>query len=650
MFFNGTTGKYQINEKVMNKRLFFTVFILLVFSATLHADLVITQNPHAYAGLEETFHWQLQWTLDEALAKGTLFELRSKNMRTYYRWSKTNFAITNAEIVEVIPSCAGNLFSNTTYTNLKAALSDDMEPGDKVTIGFDSTASHFAGRYDEISIWIAQPTENPEEAAFEKVPNTTLILDVKAAPVCHLYLYCEPTPGHDGQIRTIISPEDRFGNASTFTRPVTIEFNWMGQKFNEDITTTKVISLDTPKQAIARLKATMSYKDLAAFEDIENGEKHYGQIIVTSNPVWLNAPVGKQAAFGEFHWHTGYSGDGAYSIEDGLTFARDQLNMDFCMSSDHTPHKDWADTVKVHEAFNDDDRFATLFGWEKSTRWGHENYYFTDPDHFVNPTNPDGPLMVNGWEDKLWVLQETLDPQFEKAKDFIAIPHHTNVTGAPHWFPYPFDKVKPSGYHRLFEIFQTRGNQERNHYDGSDWRTWRAWHFNNNASAQDALNKGFKMGFVGGTDNHASLPARIFCSEAAFGKMPMNSTGMTGLWTDRITRQDIFNGMFARNTWAVWDTRALAWFEVNGGAMGSELSVAKETPLQAHIKISAESPLALLEIVSREDVIEIPVSKSLDTDIRHPLGPAAASNYYYARAVLTNGGIIYISPVFINVH
>ncbi len=623
--------------------------ILLLCFSTAGAGLEIMTDPQAYASLEETFGWKLQWTLDEPYPAGTVFELRSRNMRTYYRWCKTEFKLSGAEILEVIPSEAGNLFSNTTHTNLKAKFTGDMKTGDVVIISFNSTASHFAGRNDEVSIWAARPAQEPAEAEFTLVPETTITLKVKAAPVANLYLYCEPTPGYDGKIRTIISPEDRFGNASRFTSPVTASFNWMGEKFDEQIHGTKEIFLDLPKQNIARLKATVSYKSLASFEDIENGQKTYGQVIVTSNPVWLAAFAKKQAAFGAFHWHTGISDDGAYTIDSGLEFARDQMNMNFCMPSDHTPKNGWQHTVEVVEQFNEDDKFATIFGWEKSTKWGHENYYFTDPYHFVNPTNPDGPLMGNRWEDKLWVLQEELDRQIKKAKDFIAIPHHTNVSGAPHWFPYPFDKVKPSEYHRLFEIFQCRGNQERDTYPGSAWRTWRGWHFNNGSSAQEALAKGFKMGFVAGTDNHAAYPSKLFCSAGAYGKVPLNSTALTGVWVKRITRQDIFDGMFARSTWAVWDSRALVYFTVNGAPMGSEVAAAAGDSIKARFKISAEAPLESIEIVSDGQAVWTGSSEKLDVDKQIELKAPQNDTCYYLRALQTDGGIIYASPVFVKV-
>ncbi len=626
--------------------LLFVVTILVIGTGWIFGGLRISEDPGAYASLDETFAWKLRWRLDEPLAKGSVFEIRSRNMRRYFRWKKTGFVISHAEILEEIPSSGGNLFGNTTYANVRGRLERDMRIGDVIDIRFDSTASHFAGRNDEISIWVA-PSEDGE---YRKVEDTTVVLDVAAGPVCYLYIYCEPTPGPDGKIRTVISPEDRFGNAATFANGTKVGLNWMGQNRSEEVFSTKVIYLDATRHAVSRVQGTVSYKDLATTEDIENGAKGYGSVTVTSNPVWQRSGTGKEAAFGEFHWHTEFSADGAYSTRNALAFARDQMNMGYCMSSDHTPVNDWDEIVAAHEEFNRDDEFATLFGWEKSTKWGHENYYFTDPYHFVNPQNPEGPLMGNGWEDELWVLQKTLDRQISKAQDFMAIPHHTNVSGAPHWFAYPFDKVQPSEYHRLIEVFQCRGNQEREEYPGKLWRTWRAWHFKNNASVQHALGRGFKMGFTGGTDNHAAYPSKAFCSDSGYGKMPLNSTALTGVWADRVTRQGIFDGMFARSTWAVWDTRALVSFSIDGTAMGGEMNAARGEKLTAKVRISAEAPLETIEIVSGGDVTWSGASKTMDYNETIELdGPAEGDTYYYLRAVQEDGALMYASPVFVSV-
>ncbi len=39
--------------------------------------------------------------------------------------------------------------------------------------------------------------------------------------------------------------------------------------------------------------------------------------------------------FGEFHWHTDFSGDGERTLQAALTSARDELGLDFAGPADH---------------------------------------------------------------------------------------------------------------------------------------------------------------------------------------------------------------------------------------------------------------------------------------------------------------------------
>ena len=169
------------------------------------------------------------------------------------------------------------------------------------------------------------------------------------------------------------------------------------------------------------------------------------------------------------------------------------------------------------------------------------------------------------------------------------------------------------------------------------------------ASAQDALEHGYKLGFTAGTDNHTAYPGNIFNYEEDAGRTPVDSIALTGLWTGRIERGKVFDALYARHTWAVWDTRALVYFTVNGAQAGEEIEVKKGEPLTARIKMSAEDALQSIEIVSEKEPVWIASEDNLDLNTKVPLGHADHSTYFYLRALQRNGGIIYASPVFVTV-
>lgn len=214
---------------------------------------------------------------------------------------------------------------------------------------------------------------------------------------------------------------------------------------------------------------------------------------------------------------------------------------------------------------------------------------------------------------------------------------------SPYWHPYPW--TAPEDYLRLAEVFQTRGNQERNVYDDA----WRGWHQNNGASVQDALRLGYRLGFVGGTDNHCGWPGRAFAESEGIGIHPPKSVILTGVWTPSVRRESIFTSLKARHTWAVWDTRALVHFTVNSALGGDEMTVAQGTGLTAHIRLSAEDALQVVALISDGQTVWQSSFSEPDVDLDVPLGRAERSTYFYLRALQRDGGIIYASPVFVTV-
>ena len=129
---------------------------------------------------------------------------------------------------------------------------------------------------------------------------------------------------------------------------------------------------------------------------------------------------------------------------------------------------------------------------------------------------------------------------------------------------------------------------------------WRGWHVNG-ASVADGLVHGYRLGFTGGSDNHSARPGKSFAALEDFGRLPVDSISLTEFWAVGIKRGKAFDALCARRTWAVWNTRAIVYFTVNGAHAGDELDLNKGEFLTARIKISAENALQSIEIVSEEE-------------------------------------------------
>ena len=612
-------------------------------------SLEIVENPNAYCTMSRQFTYRIVWRPEKHYVAGTQIEVRSHCLRAFVSWRYAKFLVREADVTfrwKVLPS-ASELGQNMERVLFRARLPYGARQGKPIAFEMTVIPPIWAGIDNILSIWTIDVPSNfapdmPCPVA-GKERQSECSLSVAAGPVERLSVYSRPMPGPDGTVRTALVPEDRFGNPSHFVRPQTCELTWLGSAAAIELQAPLLHNLPAPT-GIERATVCVPMSSLAPNENIANGRRENDSLVVTGNPVWAEGPDGLRAAFGEFHWHTDFSGDGQRSILEALMCARDALNMDFVAPSDHNPRdKKWEETVAALEEFNADDVFATFLGWENGTDRGHENYYFTAPDHPLVCGDEAG--ITGGRPDE---LAERLRGIHAK-RQFIAIPHHTNSVAetrkieddSPYWHPYPWKS--PEEYLRLVEIFQTRGNQEQNVYDDA----WRGWHQNNNASVQDALRLGHRLGFVGGSDNHCGWPGRAFAECEGIGIHAPKSVILTGVWAPRVERTSIFTSLTERHTWAVWDTRALVYFTVNGAPAGDEIAAAPGTELVAHIRLSAEDALQTVELVSEGTVVWQNSFSQKDVEIDVPLGQLRRSTHYYLRALQRDGGIIYASPVFI---
>jgi hypothetical protein len=606
------------------------------------------KNTVAHCTRSRQFSYELEWVPEQHYVPGTVFELRSHCIRTFSDWTWARLEMEKADLVyrwKINPSVS-EMWTNPERVIFRAKLVYGVRQGEKVRLKLTAIPSAWAGVDETLSVWTREvppvwaAADAPPVVA-EKEAGSECTLRVTAGPVERLSIYSRPMPGRDGKVRTVLVPEDRFGNPAELVKPISADLSWEDETWPVEISGPQTLYLERPA-GTARLTAVIAAGELGPEDNVANGLHADGKITLTGNPVWPEPVDELQAAFGEFHWHTAISGDGYRSMQQALASARDYLNMDYAAPGDHNPRgADWQETVSALDEANDLGNFATFYGWENGTDQGHENYYFTDPEH---------PVVCGG---SAGVIAERPDKVLDRLagyEGFFAVAHHTNAVAetrrieddAPYWHPYPW--TRPVEYLRLVEIMQCRGNQERNDYTDD----WRGWHQNNRASAQDALARGHKLGFTGGTDNHCGWPGR-FDQEEAAGRVPPASVILTGVWTAQVERQSLYEALWQRHTWAVWDTRALIVYRVNDVLMGGELQAAPGTELGAYIKLSAEDALQSVEIVSEGKTVWCGTFADMDLEVTVPLGRAEKSTHFYLRALQRNGGIIYASPVFVEV-
>ncbi|VGO12360.1 hypothetical protein PDESU_00912 [Pontiella desulfatans] len=573
------------------KKIFNPMFFVAAFAGLAGASNVgVVEDPHARITDEAPSRWVVQWTAPKYYAAPVELDLR----RVHYnmRWRKVESADGKAELVK-------SLLKGSEDTLAAFRIGTDVKAGDAFRFAITAMGSRFSG----VTTVLGLAANNEEQGLVG--------LTMHPGPANGLQIIARPGLQSDGRVRVVLLPVDALGYPAQFSTPLSVavclgeEQLWEGE-----VQSAEQVCLDVPDLNVVRLTAKSTMGN------------------VVSNPIWPEASRGRIAAFGDMHWHTDLSSDATRGIDEGLAAARDYFNNDFSIPTDHAPEDDkWAETVKACDRFNEPGRFATVYGWERSSAKGHVNFYFTDPDHPLNPDNFPYPKEPETYIEKI------------PYKDFVAIPHHTNSRGriknGKHAFSaYPWGEPMDE-YLRSIEIMQTRGNYEREDSPES----WRTDGHNNGSSALVALAMGHKLGFVGGTDNHKGWP----CVTRNSGRI------YAGMWTKRRDRQEIYNALHDRHTWACWDTRAIVLFEIDSAMQGDELELEKPRKLSARIKLSAEAPLDVLEIVTKNGraiATEIP-DGALDIDTTVDLGMVEESTFFYLRARQANGALVYASPIFV---
>ncbi len=379
-----------------------------------------------------------------------------------------------------------------------------------------------------------------------------------------------------------------------------------------------------------------------------------GDALTNARPASLD---GTPIWFGEFHWHTDFSSDGQRPMADALTSARDELGLDFAGPGDHL----WAhgsygskgpeEQAAICRGFDEPGRFCTLAGAELSRRYGHANLYAVDFDTFIRIVKRFPEELRAEWEtqpDRYGL--EALTRLCISGKSLV-IPHHSNMDsfvrervvhpdGRPFWcalhFPIPADREIV----RLFEMVQGRGAFESEETDD-------AWHIYDGGlggSARTALMRGYRMGFVGGTDNHCGWPTRGHGGQYI---------GVTAVQAPALDTASVFRALYARRCYATSGARIIADMTLNGHPMGSELVQEPGARRLFQIAVRGTAPLTHVQLIHFGYVLKDFELKagSLDFDAEwaddrpgRPLEDA----WYYLRIRQEDGHCAWLSPVWID--
>jgi hypothetical protein len=351
-----------------------------------------------------------------------------------------------------------------------------------------------------------------------------------------------------------------------------------------------------------------------------------------TNPVYVTEEAPKNRIYwGDPHWQTFFS-DGIRCPEELYAFARDEAFLDFGAISDHmeaVTDRQWDYFQAVTNDFNAPGRFATLLGQE----WTHHNKEFGAPGHRnIYYRGDNGPAIRSNDPDcntldKLWRKLDSFD-----GLEAIAIPHHSaNETMGVDW-----NQGWNSKYEKAVEIYSVWGSSEKAKEEGNTHPIQTLGGEKKGQHVIDALQKGFKFGFVGGGDIHdgrpgddlhpASYPPRNDGTES-------HPQGFTACFAPELTRENIFDAIKNRKTYATSKKRIYLDVDFDG-----------QKTLK--IKTASEDGIDSATIVFNGNDLEVikPDSDSRIIDSVHSLPAMIPGDFFYVRTLTSKGDIAWSSP------
>jgi hypothetical protein len=153
----------------------------------------------------------------------------------------------------------------------------------------------------------------------------------------------------------VVRTEDRYGNRSASGSP--------GWELRADDRV--VATLEPGDDAVAIAKGVRfdqpgTYRVTARSTD--------GELVATSNPVWVMTNPDRRVYWGELHGHSGYA-EGQGAADQYFRYARDDARLDFVSLTDHDTAMDdgeWKAIDDARRRFDENGEFVTFLGYEWS--------------------------------------------------------------------------------------------------------------------------------------------------------------------------------------------------------------------------------------------------------------------------------------------
>ena len=480
-------------------------------------------------------------------------------------------------------------------------------------------ADRFAERGSRF--WIAVDGDGDGvRAVLEDSPS----IDVAPGPAARLLAILPSTARPGETVRLTLSILDRVGNAG--------------------VAVTGEIRLTAPPGIRAPSQVVMRAQDLGRREVeitvVEPGVFRLqalgpGGLTAHSNPLQASRQ-GARILWGDLQNHSNAS-DGSATPEDHYLYARDVAALDVVSLTDHDhwgmPFLDqhpevWAEMRRLARRFYQPGRFVTLLGYEW-TNWihGHRHVLFFGDD---------GPLL------------SSIDPAYDEPAELwrglrgtraLTIAHHS--AGGPiatDWEIAPDPELEP-----VTEVVSVHGSSEAADSPSLIHRPVPG------NFVRDALDRGYRLGFLGSSDGHDGHPG--------LGHLASPTGGLAAILAEELTREAVYDALRSRRVYATSGPRIVLRATFGGHRMGAEIAldggkvegetvpgIAEDTLV---VRAIAPGELERIDVVrSGRLVHSFDCQEQRECTFAAAFAELAVGEYVYVRVVQKDGGLAWSSPFY----
>jgi hypothetical protein len=442
-------------------------------------------------------------------------------------------------------------------------------------------------------------------------------IDVSPGPPARLQLTLPTTARPGESVRLTIAVLDAVGNA--------------GCKVSGD-----VVFVDTPAGLELPERVTLAPQDHGRKTVTATAHAPGVYRLRATGPAGLSAesnPLsvstgGPRVLWGDLHGHSNLS-DGTGLPEDYFRYARDVAALDVVALTDHDHwgmqfldrHPELWDEIRIQtKRFHEPGRFISLLGYEW-TSWihGHRHVlYFSDHGQVHSSLDPETETPTGLW-------------RALAGQDAITMAHHS--AGGPiatNWSYPPDPALEP-----VTEVVSVHGSSEAADSPSQIYSAVRG------NFARDALDRGYRLGFVGSGDSHDGHPGNAH--------LAAGTGGLAAILSEELTRHAVLEALRARRVYATSGPRILLRAGLGGVRMGGVIpSQAGADRHDLVVRAVGTAPLARIDVIRSGSVAEtIPGEGAHDFTLTRGLEGLRSGEYVYVRIVQEDGGLAWSSPVFI---